>query len=191
MIVTAKYFFRRTCTPTAFLQPWGVLAVLLALNLHAPQVSAAIAGEDTPQEITITGQRRLLDLRNRIHEAEDRMYGLFNELNDNRLFDIHCHWEAETGTRIRKRNCRPRFVDMAQERQAEDFLSSVQGFNYGESAHPPPAAVISYYNPQLEARMRELLQEHPKFFEAVIEHHELREELQRRKEMFFSGSDEE
>ena len=176
----------------------GLLAVL-ALCISAPVMAQNAAGGlaasseqeeleaqgERPQEMTIRGQRLFRHLHQEIHKAEDRIYGLFNELNGDELLDIHCRWHAELGTRIRQRSCQPEFVRQALEGQAKDFTMAVQGSAYS-SGHPPAAAIVGHYNPILEKRMKEVLQESPEFLEAIQHHHALREDLERRKRMFFS-----
>lgn len=141
-----------------------------------------------PEEITVTGQKLFIVLKQQIEEAEDLMYGLFNEMNEDDRYDIHCTWEAPLGTRIRQRVCRPEFVANADRAVAQDFLAQVQGFT---ATNPPPVqAEMGFHYPILEEKLKEALVESPEFADAVIRHHELREELARRTATYF-GQDEE
>lgn len=174
----------------------AILAVaVLSLSPHSiaqpdpePEAGDDLLNEfsESPQEMTIRGQRLFRHLREEIHEAEDHMYGLFNELNDDDMLDIRCEWHAELGTRIRQRSCQPEFVRQAREGQAENFTHRVQGSGFA-NANPPAASMVGHYNPKLKTRMKELVQESPEFFAAIKRHHELREELQRKKSNFFSA----
>lgn len=170
------------------------VAVLFLTPFAMAQQSAPAPGagdnllnelEEPPREMTITGQRLFRHLREEIHEAEDHMYGLFNELNDDDMLDISCEWHAELGTRIRQRSCQPEFVRQAREGQAENFIHRVQGSGYA-NVNPPAMSVLGHYSPILEQRMKELIRESPEFFEAIQRHHALREELNRKKSNFFS-----
>ena len=42
--------------------------------------------------------------------AQDRMFGLFNELNDDDRYDIECTVETVTGSLISQRVCQPEFL---------------------------------------------------------------------------------
>lgn len=136
-----------------------------------------------PEEIVVTGQKLLRVLNKQIEEAEDAMYGLFNELNDDDRYDIHCRWEAPLGTRMRQRVCRPEFLDNADRAVAKDFLAEAQGFT---STNAPPVQVeMAIHYPVLEEKLKEVLVESPEFADAVLKHHELREELEQRRTQYF------
>lgn len=140
--------------------------------------------ERLPEEITVTGQKLFSTLHNQIRDAEDRLYGLFNELNPDNLYDIHCVWEAPLGTRIRKRNCRPEFVDRATRDEAQNFLAQMQGAG---AANPTPVmAQLAFHYPILQAKMKALVQEHPELFDAVLRLTQLHQELDTRKTAYFS-----
>ncbi len=71
----------------------------------APQVSGRQI-----EEIRVIGARTFFSLRMQIVEEENKLYGIFNELNSNDDFDIECEKIAPTGTHISQRVCEPRFV---------------------------------------------------------------------------------
>ena len=140
-----------------------------------------------PEEITVTGQKLFIVLKQQIEEAEDLMYGLFNEMNEDDRYDIHCTWEAPLGTRIPQRVCRPEFVANADEAVAKNFLAERMGFT---TTNPPPVqAEMGFHYPVLEEKLREALVESPEFAEAVLRHHELRQEFAERTATYF-GQDE-
>lgn len=68
------------------------------------------AARDEPEEVIVRG-RRLADFRVEIQTARVRVYDLFNDLNSDDAFDVHCRLEDSTGTRMRQQTCRPRFKD--------------------------------------------------------------------------------
>lgn len=158
--------------------------VLLATPLLA-QTAERPAPERLPEEITVTGQRLFSTLQKQIREAEDRMYGLFNELNTDDLYDIHCAWEAPLGTRIRQRNCRPNFYVRATERDAQAFLGLVRGETGGVAT--PVSAELAVHYPILQRRMEELVREHPELREAVAKLLDARRQLDERKSSYFQG----
>lgn len=72
-------------------------------------------------EVVVRGNR-LWQLREAMIEAEDRFYALYNELNTNDDFDVHCRREAPLGTRIKSRVCRVAYHEDAQAEYAQGLL---------------------------------------------------------------------
>jgi hypothetical protein len=66
--------------------------------------------DDVDDEVIVRG-RRLADFRAELDAARVRVYDLFNELNSDDAFDVHCHIQNATGTRMRHQSCRPQFQD--------------------------------------------------------------------------------
>lgn len=73
------------------------------------------------EEITVVGQRSLRLLRLEVQIARERVYGLFNSLNSNDEFDVHCSNAPRTGTRIPQRVCRPQYADNGTSDAGQDF----------------------------------------------------------------------
>lgn len=140
------------------------------------QVEAAVP-ERLPEEVVITGRKLFRTMEREIREAEDRMYGLFNELNGDDYYDITCTWVKPPNSNVRQRQCAPAFVRDAQEDEALAYM--------GWGVTNPTMSVAGQHYPLLEEKLREVLVEHPEFVEAVIEHHELRQELEASKRNFW------
>ena len=141
------------------------------------------ARERLPEEVLVTGQRLFRDMERRIREAEDHMYALYNDLNDDDRYDFHCSWDQPTGTRIRVRNCRPQFLIQATSEQATNFLQTQQGF-MGNGALPV-MSVLEHHTPILEEKLKGFIRENDELLDAVVRHHELREELKARRSTYF------
>lgn len=62
------------------------------------------------EEITVYGQKSLLNLERAVIEAEDEVFALFNTLNTDNQFDIRCYKEAPLGSHIKHRICYPNYV---------------------------------------------------------------------------------
>ena len=62
-------------------------------------------------EIIVYGDISMGALRGKVKIAEEKAFTMFNELNDKHEFDIICTSEPRTGTHLRKRMCRPFYVD--------------------------------------------------------------------------------
>ncbi|MDT8398515.1 MAG: hypothetical protein RQ899_07870 [Pseudomonadales bacterium] len=155
---------------TRIKKPWfGELLIPLAwffsgLPLQAQEPSVAdgetLSGR-LPEEITVTGQASVRNLRNRVDVAEDRMYALFNELNDDDLYDFHCIREARIGTRLQQKVCRPRYMDEVGSEDSYAFLQGRQFVNANSRA--------SYYNNLLQEKFKSLMLESPEFYRQVLE----------------------
>ncbi len=76
-----------------------------ATLLHAGLISLAIADEtsESIDEITVLGVRDLGALRAEITRAEDEVYDVYNDLNDNDDYDIICKLRAPIGSQIKQR----------------------------------------------------------------------------------------
>ena len=75
----------------------------------APVEEVKEAPSDTLEEIIVYGQRSLLEFRLDLYRAEVNFYDLFNSLNSDDEYDVHCYREAPTGSHIRRRICRANF----------------------------------------------------------------------------------
>jgi hypothetical protein len=87
----------------------SVVPLLWALLGAEPLAAqAADAAREEPEEVIVRG-RRLADFRAELDTAQLRVYEVFNELNTDDTFDVHCQRESVTGTRTRRQICRPEF----------------------------------------------------------------------------------
>ncbi len=113
----------------------GILILVLLSAVGIGRVAAqpeSAAPDNEPDgrtemidEITVIGQRSLGALRLEVQMARERVYDLFNSLNDNDEFNIHCRNESSTGTRILQRVCRPQFADNAMNDATREFLDAL------------------------------------------------------------------
>jgi hypothetical protein len=111
------------------------LAALLAVAL--PILAAAAAPEQSKDEVldeVVVQGTRLWALREKMVEVEDKFYALYDELNKDNDFDVHCHIEVPTGRIIKERVCRIAFYENAQEVEVKALLD-------GHAA--PPADMVA------------------------------------------------
>jgi hypothetical protein len=160
---------------------------LALLLLVSPAFAMEAPAGEAPEEIIVTGRQTLSQLQVKIELAQDRMFGLFNELNDDDRYDIYCAEETRTGTRISQRVCLPAFLRLAIELNARAFIGSVQGATAEDGASgatsvhsASPQAEITYRYPILKQKLSALVEQNAEFAKAVAEHQELIEEMQRR-----------
>lgn len=169
----------------------GILLFTFAgssLQAQSSEVMEAPVRE-LPEEVIITGNQPLKQLKRQIEQAQDQMFGLFNELNDDDRYDIKCREEKPLGTRISQRVCRPVFLSSSMEQNGKAFLQGVQnmsgiiapdGQGAGVVSTMPPQAEIVYRYPILKEKMTALVEQNSAFADSVAKHHELLEEYRKR-----------
>ena len=170
----------------------GVLVlVLLAAALIVGRVAAQ--SEQTPyadppieseplEEVTVRGQRSLYALRIEVQAARERVFDVFNSINSNDRFDIHCRNRSQTGTRIPQRVCSPRYADDATSDAGKDFHLALffdcGGQITGEACFTRSAfsraqgAVVEVHprGRELAAEVQRLARENPEFRRAISEY---------------------
>jgi hypothetical protein len=113
----------------------GIAMAQASANAGPGEPSPPVPGENSMEleEVEVIG-KKLYQLQRELVEAQDRFYALYNELNTNDDFDIHCLMEARTGALIRKRECRLEFLMEASAKEAQDFYLSITGSAMGSAA---------------------------------------------------------
>ena len=75
-----------------------------------PDGGEDVVPADQPiDEITVIAPRPIARIRADIAIAERKMYGLFNEMNTDREYEVHCRLEKLYGSNRKKRLCLPQF----------------------------------------------------------------------------------
>ncbi len=118
----------------------ALCAVLLPMAVRAAEPATDVSGIAVPQgrpdeeldEVLVLGTK-LWQLRQKSMEVERKFYDLYNQLNKEQDFDVHCYIEAPIGTIIKERVCRVAYFENAQAVEAKALLD-------GHSA--PPADVV-------------------------------------------------
>ena len=143
--------------------PAPKLATLLTALLLAPwapaQKTTEPEVEETIDEITVMGARSLAMMRAEVIEAEDVIYDLFNELNDDDGYDIICKKETRIGSQMPQRICLARMYReaVADATNDEDGGPIVVGNMTRTSRHQEI----------LMDKMRALAAEHPELLDAL------------------------
>ena len=162
-------------------RPWLLCAALLpsiagaqaiAPDEGAPVESSEVGPEAAVEEVVVIGPRTPASLRAELVRAEDRVHELFNALNDDDEFDIHCFTETRTGTRISQRVCKANFVDTATANESQAYLAFLRGES--GQAQAPAASVLQYKNEILRRKLNSLVRENAELREAVMHFAELR-----------------
>jgi len=139
----------------------------------APQVSGRQI-----EEIQVIGARTFFSLRMQIVEEENKLYGMFNELNSNDDFDIECQKIAPTGTHISQRVCEPRFVIEMRARMARDWVSGIGELNSTSDLGVETADQMG----KLEEEHDRIAIEHPEYLETLRSFADLQAALKFKKE---------
>lgn len=136
------------------------------------------AQERLPEEVEVIGRRPLYELREEAYKAQDAVYALYNELNTDDLYDVHCRWEEPLGTNIRHRVCRPVFLDQATRARGQDFYANVtgQGMNFA----PTVEIEFARHQPIFREKLEEAVRSNPELAAAMREHQILLQELKER-----------
>jgi tetratricopeptide (TPR) repeat protein len=126
------------------------------------------------EEITVVGQSSLRLLRLEVQVARERVYGLFNSLNSDDEFDIHCQNAPRTGTRIPRRVCRPRYADNGTGDAGKEFLVVLQSCGMSEAcleqARSRAQAIVSEVpvkDQELDAEVQRLTRDNAEFQRAI------------------------
>ena len=140
-----------------------LVVVLVAGNLAPLPCGAQEAeerGPDEPiEEIKALGARSLALMRWQLIEAENQVFDLFNELNEDDGYDIICKNETRVGSQLPKRVC-----------QARMYREEVSMATIGEDLGLLPVSNMTQnrkHQQILIEKMRELAAEHPKLLEAL------------------------
>jgi hypothetical protein len=98
--------------------------------IAAPQLVAAAQSLQDEQldEVTVKGTP-LRRMRAELLALEDRFYALYNLLNKDKDFDVHCYSEAPLGTRLKSRICRVAYVEEAQADRGQAFVAGIRDGN--------------------------------------------------------------
>ena len=116
---------------------------------------------DTIDEVTVYGNKSLLVLRQELYEAEDNAYAVFNSLNSDDEYDVQCYREAPVGSHIKRRVCRPNFVNDAT---PDDARKGQLGLPNKDAW-----AIVQQKNKILREKMEALVVKHPELFKALEE----------------------
>jgi hypothetical protein len=83
------------------------------------------ASKDHADEIIVRGQKPS-DYKIALEAARVRVYDVFNALNSDDAFDVHCQQESATGRRMRRHVCRPQFKDDISNAAAKAWANTLK-----------------------------------------------------------------
>lgn len=158
-------------------------ASLLVCSLCSLLSQPVMAAEALPEEVEIIGQRQLYMLEEQLLKVEDAVYALYNEINTDDLYDVHCEWEKPLGTSMKHRVCRPGFIRQAEYSRGQEYMGNLNGTGYvtGTSVELENAR----HNPILKRKLEEAVKASPELMGLMMEHQELKTTLEERKRGLF------
>lgn len=173
------------------------IAACLTLQVYAAEtVSQDQPADEVPaqqeqemEEITVIGQKLISTLRQQIYRAEDNAFEIFNTLNDDDEYDVHCEMVARTGTLIRKRMCLPNFYHRATADNSAELLGLIT--NYSNNSIPSQTAknVLAYKFPIFKDKVKVLAKKNPELLGAMQDLFELTEELKNTRDIYHGIED--
>lgn len=144
------------------------------------------AGEETAgvqpnaeifDEVTVLGIRELAGLRADVIRAEDVVYDLYNELNEDDRYDIICKKETRIGSQIPRRVCLSRLYRDAVSEASEE---AIEGYDVGTIK-----VNSAKHNAILREKMAALANRNPDLLAALKKRLELKKKLEREREKRF------
>jgi hypothetical protein len=162
-------------------------ALLWSEPLSAQAADAASeppTGAAVDDEVIVHG-RRVSDFRAELHAAMIHVYDVFNELNSDDAFDVHCQVEDSTGTRMREQTCRPQFKDDISNAAAKAWVNGIRdacggqltqdcifsdAANQGKSAALSEEAVEPLMQKRFALEMARVVAEHPEMQQAILDY---------------------
>lgn len=182
----------------------GASHSLLAQD-DADAPAAAATSSELPtraiEQITVTGERSLLTMRNEIERIEEDMYRRFNELNNSDELDIFCVSERRTTSHIIQRTCEPVFLTKLKKENAQSAVSEMRnaftdegmdpvlmeyGLNLIESESSLKSLASGQYE-ELSVEILRIAQEHPDYLEALLKIGELKTEYAAARKLQFGN----
>ena len=171
---------------TLFVMSVSIFGMILARGAIAQEADSA---ESVPslEEIVVVAPRYesprdiLAELRDEIVEAEDHVFELFNVLNDDDDFDVHCREETVLGTNVPQRVCRTATVSRLTQEALRQWKLD------GNGPYIAPTSEIRHHQQNLDERLTSLGMEHPELSEAMIHHHLLKQEYDAKRKELLAG----
>lgn len=152
-----------------------VPALLAALPLAAGAAVTPVDSTDLPEEIVVNAPESLNNLRLEINQARIAMFDVFNEINGDDRFDVHCEYVRRWQSKIREWVCSPVYLKTAQVQEVNLLLRQMG--HTGAEVGGPGVTQMDYMNAQFEEKMKALFEEHPEFRQAVNNYNSLEQIL--------------
>jgi hypothetical protein len=155
----------------------------------APGSAEAPAPQQSSDEVIVRG-KRLGELRLDLQVAREHAFDIFNEINSNDDFDVHCGDETRVFSHAKKRVCRARFENRIAAQAARDYLAgldmacpearcifgpaSEKGIVRAQKAENP----LQSKQQQLKQEIVRLANQDARFAQAILDYYAISRELE-------------
>lgn len=147
------------------------LALMLAISSAGMwQTTLAQDSEPAPPETAETttdyGSKSLLSLRQNAEAAEENFYDVFNSVNSEPDFEVHCEYRSTLGSRKKEHQCKPEFL-----RKYEADLATRNNETFGGSGRRalPPIKTLDKKQEQFQKELAAAIAEYPEMLTALNE----------------------
>lgn len=143
---------------------WVLLFLLLntAGYVHAEQQG----NNEVDEEVVVIGTKSSKQILVEFRKVEKDMYALYNSLNEDRRFDVLCENRAETGTRLKKQVCLPRYYYTAETKEAGATLNNF--------AVTEAEAIAQKDRKAFEEKVQQAIAKDPQLMDMLVKYEELR-----------------
>ena len=156
---------------------FALLALSPAGIGQAPLVQAErLETEETVEEIVVIGTKPLRTMRFQIYQAEEDFLDVFNSLNSDDDFDVHCTTYAPTGSHVNQRYCVANFVLRFESDEAQRWMLERDHAPAATGRQSPSSWVGFQKDVRFRAKSKQLRQE---FDRLIAASPELRDVLQK------------
>ncbi|MES2604310.1 MAG: hypothetical protein V4603_05190 [Pseudomonadota bacterium] len=161
---------------------WAVLMLASGATFELHAAELPVPAPSVGDEVVITAQPSLIELRTKISDAEDAMFAAFNEQNADDRYDVHCSWEIRNFSHIKQKQCLPGY---ALDGQRDEALAMVTGVQ----TSPPLSFSLKLHNPELAEKIEQAARENPVVMQALIRHYELVQQYDYSRKQAFKGDE--
>ena len=153
----------------------GTLLSVIMLTFSVQGFAQESEPPRLPEEIIVNAPESLKGLQTQIKLAQKRMFNVFNEINDDDQFDVHCTYERRWQSKIREQVCTPNYIKTVQEEQVQLMLGNMGmiGAQKGFAGNTQ----IGTFNARFEEIMKTQFIANPEFREALLEYQSLTEQF--------------
>lgn len=155
------------------------LAMLLANTGVYAQKEQPEQTDKLPEEITVFSPAALKNMRIELERAEEAMFNVFNELNDDDRFDVHCYNPKRYGSKIRQRQCMPNYYLRILEEEAELVLA--RAGHVAVMTNGIGVSDLERFNAIFKDIVQETINTRPEFIEALSHFEMLKENYDARR----------
>jgi hypothetical protein len=133
----------------------------MAVPSDAISQDAGESPEEPIEEITVVGEKTLLNLKFAAQRAEEDFFKLFNELNEDDEFDVFCSKESDTYSRIKRRRCWSPFERNIEEDAMREMVGASGQLGAGTRRLPRNEALIRAKRKKQAEMLQQMVLENP------------------------------